>query len=224
MDHPSRDAGTVSGLLAESMSKLSVEMSLQRKQDVKTEKINPFLLTWESCVCPEASSSQTKTHHPAEDGAPYNVKVRVFTGLKSCFWFLLCSLKMPASASCLCFFLTIRCLWLTVCLQLVTSFTSPVDNWCQKLHYSLTCVSSARLFFLATQPLEESSYDISTLTSHKLHVFFSSCRVTSCSNDASTWLAFWLWINCRRRHNVHVKNEKGRGDTFERFLLLTLCI
>ncbi|XP_061584274.1 uncharacterized protein zgc:113184 [Cololabis saira] len=74
-DHRYRNVETGFGLLTENMSKLNVETSSQRKQDGKTEKINPLFLTLGSSRCNGASSTQSKPHHPAEGWALYNVKM-----------------------------------------------------------------------------------------------------------------------------------------------------
>ncbi|XP_054883670.1 uncharacterized protein zgc:113184 isoform X2 [Poeciliopsis prolifica] len=66
-EHASRNAGCASGVLAEGMSKLSMNMPCQRKQDVKTEMLNPFVFNTEFSKYNADSPSRTK---PSEQNGP----------------------------------------------------------------------------------------------------------------------------------------------------------
>ncbi|XP_014876981.1 uncharacterized protein LOC106939184 [Poecilia latipinna] len=73
-EHASRNVGCASGVLAEGMSKLSVNMPCQRKQDAKTEMLNPFVFNTEFSKLHADSPSRSKPSEqngPGERRAPY---------------------------------------------------------------------------------------------------------------------------------------------------------
>ncbi|XP_047203989.1 uncharacterized protein zgc:113184 [Girardinichthys multiradiatus] len=82
-DHSSRNVGCASGILAEGMSKLSVDMPCQRKQDAKMEMLNPFMFNLESSKYHGASSCKTKPSEqngPGDNRAQYTVKMPMTDG------------------------------------------------------------------------------------------------------------------------------------------------
>ncbi|XP_041834083.1 uncharacterized protein zgc:113184 isoform X1 [Melanotaenia boesemani] len=82
-DHLSKNGATASCLLAENMSKLSVDEPFQRWQDLKAEKIDPFMLTLESSKHHGGSSCKSKTpgqNRPGEDRTLFNVRMPVTDG------------------------------------------------------------------------------------------------------------------------------------------------
>ncbi|XP_038153946.1 uncharacterized protein zgc:113184 [Cyprinodon tularosa] len=79
----SRDAGCSSGVLAEGMSKLSVDTTRQRKQDAKMEMFNPFTFNLESSKYLGASSSESKPSEQnsrGENGAQFRAMMPVKDG------------------------------------------------------------------------------------------------------------------------------------------------
>ncbi|XP_043979200.1 uncharacterized protein zgc:113184 isoform X2 [Gambusia affinis] len=65
--HAFRNVGCASGVLAEGMSKLSMNMPGQRMQDVKTEMLNPFMFNTERWKYHADSPSRSK---PSEQNGP----------------------------------------------------------------------------------------------------------------------------------------------------------
>ncbi|KAM4741847.1 uncharacterized protein FYW61_003155 isoform 2-T3 [Anableps anableps] len=66
-DHSFRNSGCAPGVLAEGISKLSINIPCQRKQNVKTETLNPFTFNLESSKYHRDSSSKSK---PSEQNGP----------------------------------------------------------------------------------------------------------------------------------------------------------
>ncbi|XP_014826678.1 PREDICTED: uncharacterized protein LOC106906100 [Poecilia mexicana] len=69
-EHASRNVGCASGVLADGMSKLSVNMPCQRKQDAKTEMLNLFVFNTEFSKL-HADSKPSEQNGPGERRAPY---------------------------------------------------------------------------------------------------------------------------------------------------------
>lgn len=79
-DRPSRDVGTASRILAEDMSKLSMDEPFLKKQHLKGEKMDPFMLTLDSSKRHKGSSSKLRTpgkNPPGEDGTLCKVRMAV---------------------------------------------------------------------------------------------------------------------------------------------------
>uniref|UniRef100_A0A3P9PDA9 Uncharacterized LOC103465290 n=1 Tax=Poecilia reticulata TaxID=8081 RepID=A0A3P9PDA9_POERE len=82
-EHAFRNVGCASGVLAEGMSKLSVNMPCQRKQDAKTEMLNPFVFNTEFSKHHADSPSRPKPSEqngPGERRAPYMVSMPMMDG------------------------------------------------------------------------------------------------------------------------------------------------
>uniref|UniRef100_A0A3B5MXJ3 TRAF family member-associated NFKB activator n=1 Tax=Xiphophorus couchianus TaxID=32473 RepID=A0A3B5MXJ3_9TELE len=93
-EHTSRNVGCAAGVLAEGMSKLSVNMPCQRKQDVKTEMLNPFMFNTEFSkyhADPPSSSKPSEQNGPGERRAPC-------TAMVSVFWSEMCLLNLSGGA------------------------------------------------------------------------------------------------------------------------------
>lgn len=152
------------------MTKLCMNGFQQRGDDRKVEESKSQLLALDS-------SNPKPADNPGGSRTLHTSRVSAFSGgtshkfffappsLNLIFIFFACSSSQTPLSLCL------RCRWQRA------SWANPADCWCQTWRCSLTCVTSARLFSLDTQPPEESSYDISTPTSLRLTRLVSGSTV-----------------------------------------------
>lgn len=160
-------AGTVSDVLAEDMSKFSMDWPQWREECKKLEQWRaPLPSKWKgACFSDSKTSGQAvqtcsdRTLHTAK--VVFNISI---LAIQVCPF-----LKLPVSYS-----VQIRCQCQTALPTSLISWASLVGCWCQMCLCSHTSVTFARQFSLGTQPPKESSCDIFTPTLHRqcytLHV------------------------------------------------------